>query len=85
MSEQVEWGIRHNQGIRTEPSERAARESLPAMMARYEGSHRNKTKPYIVTRTVSDWEPLEESTATPPPPNVPTTADVAGDEAGEAS
>jgi hypothetical protein len=59
VSEHWEWGVKHGQGIRTESSEKTARESLEWMTRAHERNRRS-VKPYIVRRRVTDWEPLNE-------------------------
>jgi hypothetical protein len=55
-----EWGVWHSQGIRSEWSEKTARESLEWMIPSYERSQRRGVKPVIVRRRVSDWTPYDE-------------------------
>lgn len=56
--ERWEWGVKHNQGIRREPSEKSARASLEWLTASFERTFRNTVKPQIVRRRVSDWQPV---------------------------
>ncbi|MFJ2298128.1 hypothetical protein [Oerskovia paurometabola] len=52
----TEWGVRHSQGIRPERTERAATEALGPMTTAFERNFRNKTRPTVVSRAVTDWK-----------------------------
>lgn len=56
----VEWGVRHAQGIREEPSEVLAREWATRTAQQYQASHHRSRFPVrVMARVASAWREVE--------------------------